>query len=52
MGGACSTYWGDVHIGFWRENLRERSYLENSNVNGRIILSWIFRNGMVVHGLD
>ena len=43
MGGACSTYEGDVQIGFWWGNLKERSHLEGASVNGRIILSSTFR---------
>jgi len=37
--------WGRVEMctGFWWGNLRERDYLENSGVDGRIILRWIFR---------
>ena len=34
MGGACSTYGG---------NLRERNHLEDTGLDGRIILRWIFR---------
>ena len=32
MGGACSTYGGrgDMYIGFWWGNLRERGHLERS----------------------
>jgi len=52
MGGALSTYGGDVQAGFWWGNLREKSHLEDSSMNGKIILSCTFRNGMVVHGLD
>jgi len=38
MGGACSTYeGGEVHT------LRDRDHLENPGIDGRIILSWIFR---------
>jgi hypothetical protein len=33
-----------VHTGFWWGNLRELNYLEDSGVNGRIILKWIFEN--------
>jgi hypothetical protein len=29
--------------GIGRENLRERDHLEDSDVDGRIILRWIFR---------
>jgi hypothetical protein len=43
---------GDVQTGFWWGNLRVRSHLEDSSVNGRIIFSWTFGNGMGVHGLD
>jgi hypothetical protein len=34
---------GEVYIGFWWENLRERSHLEDPGVDGRIIFRWIFR---------
>jgi len=43
MGGARSTYVGEVHIGFWWGNLWEQDHLENPSVNWRIILKWIFR---------
>ena len=52
MGGAHSTFGGDVHAGFRWGNLRKRSHLEDSSVNGTIILSWNFKNGMGAHGLD
>jgi len=44
MGGACSTY-GEkrAYTGFWWRNLRERDYLGDQDVDGRIILKWIFR---------
>jgi len=46
MGGACSTYGGEVRCtqGFWWRNLRERHW-EGPGVDGRIILRWIFRKG-------
>jgi hypothetical protein len=34
---------GEAHTGFWWGNLRERNYLEDQGVDGRIILKWIFR---------
>jgi hypothetical protein len=40
MGGAFSTCEGrgEVHTGFWWENLKEKYHLKNPGVNGRIIL--------------
>jgi hypothetical protein len=29
---------GEVYTGFWWENVRERDHLEDSGVDGRIIL--------------
>jgi len=45
MGGACSAYGGrgEVYTGFWWGNLRERDYLGDPDIDGRIILRWIFR---------
>jgi len=44
MGGACSTYGrGEVHTGWWLGNPRERDHLEDSGLDGTIILRWIFR---------
>ena len=34
---------GDVCTGFWWGNLRERDHCGNPEVDGRIILRWIFR---------
>jgi hypothetical protein len=34
---------GEVYTGVWWGNLRERDYLEDSGVDGRRILRWIFR---------
>jgi hypothetical protein len=33
---------GGAYTGFWRGNLRERGHLGDPNVEGRIILRWIF----------
>jgi len=40
---------GDLCTGFWWVNLRHRDRLEDTNLYGRIILRWIFRewNGSV-----
>jgi len=45
MGGTCSTYGGrgEVYTGFRWENQRERDHLGDPDVDGRIILRWIFR---------
>jgi hypothetical protein len=44
MGGTCSTYGrGEVHTKFWWGNLRKRDLLEDPDLDGRIILKWIFR---------
>jgi hypothetical protein len=32
-----------VHAGFWWGKARERDHLEDTGVDGRIILRWIFR---------
>jgi hypothetical protein len=34
---------GEACTGFWWGNLRERHYLEDPGVDGKIILRWIFR---------
>jgi hypothetical protein len=42
MGRACSTYGGEVHIGFWWRNPREEDCFEDRGVDGRIILKLMF----------
>ena len=32
-----------MYTGFWWGNLKERDYLEDTDIEGRIILRWIFR---------
>jgi hypothetical protein len=46
--------WGEERCvqGFGRENLRERDYLEDPEVDGRIILRWVFRRWNEGDGLD
>jgi len=34
---------GEANTGFWWRNLRKRDHLEDPDVDGRIILRWIFR---------
>jgi len=34
---------GEVHIGLWWEDLRERDNLGDLGVDVRIILNWIFK---------
>jgi hypothetical protein len=45
MGGACSAYGGreEADTGVWWGNLRERDHLGDPDIDGRIILRWIFR---------
>jgi hypothetical protein len=35
---------GELHIGFWWGDLRQGNLLEDLDVDGRIILKWIFKN--------
>jgi hypothetical protein len=44
MGGACSIYGGGErpYRVFWG-NLKKREHLEDTGIDGRIILSYIFR---------
>ena len=43
---------GEVYTGFWWGNLREREHLNDSGVDGRVILRPFFRKWVGGHGLD
>ena len=45
MGRACGTYGGRIEMctGCWWGSLRERSHWGDQDVDGRLILRWIFR---------
>jgi hypothetical protein len=43
---------GDAYTGFWWGNLRERDYLEDPGIDGRMILKWVFSWWVVGCGLD
>jgi hypothetical protein len=46
MSWACSVYGGEerrIDTGFWLGGLREGDHLGDPDVDGRIILRWIFR---------
>ena len=45
------VWWrGEVCAGFWWGNLRERDHWGDPDVDGRIILRWIFRKWVVGTG--
>jgi hypothetical protein len=43
---------GEVHTGFWCGNLRDKGHLEDPGIDGRIILTRIFRKWDGGTGLD
>jgi hypothetical protein len=43
---------GEAYAGFWRGNLRERDHLENSGVDGRIMLRWGFMKNWGMDWID
>jgi hypothetical protein len=42
----------EVYTELWWENLRAGGHLGDLGVDGRIILGWIFMNGMWGYGLN
>jgi hypothetical protein len=51
MGGECSTYRRGAYV-VLVGNLRERDHLEDVDLNGKVILRWIFKQSDGGHGLD
>jgi hypothetical protein len=43
MGGTRSRNGVEVYTAFWWRKLRERDHLGDPDIDGRIILRWIFR---------
>ena len=43
---------GEVHTGFWWEDVRARGHLEDLSIDGRVILKWIFKMDMWGGGKD
>jgi hypothetical protein len=39
------VWWGggEVYTGFWWGNLKEIDHMDDSDVDGKIILKWIFK---------
>jgi hypothetical protein len=44
MGQIALLWRGEVPVGFWYENLKEKDHLVNLGIEGRIISKWIFKN--------
>jgi hypothetical protein len=43
MGMACSTYGEETCTRFWWGNLKDRDHWRDPDIDGKIILRWIFR---------
>ena len=35
--------WHEVYTGFWGKDLKERDHFVDQDVDGRVILKWIFK---------
>jgi hypothetical protein len=44
--------WRQVHRAFWWRNLREGIHLENLDVDGRVLIKWIFKENAGGRGQD
>jgi hypothetical protein len=50
MGEACGS--STIYTGFWLENLKERDFLDDLGIEGRILLKWVsMQDGNVYTGL-
>ena len=47
MGHVARKGRGEAYIGFLWGNLRKRNNLGDTGIDGRIILRWVFRKGVV-----
>jgi len=52
MGHVARMGRGEIYAGYWRGNKRERDHLVDPGIDGRIILSRIFRKCVRGHELD
>jgi len=43
---------GEAYTGVWWRDLKERDHLGDTDIDGRIILKWIFRKWDGAHRLD
>jgi len=48
---ACGTCWGEVHTGFWWQNLMEMDHLEDRIIDEKEVLKLIL-NWLGEYGLD
>jgi len=48
----CNMGIGEVYTGFWLGDLRDGDHLEDSGIDGKILLKWNFRKWVGGHGLE